>query len=96
MADLFALLDAVPGRENDVLAKIQTAPRVLARVRVREQNFDFLVQVRAPSVLEAREYIQTQLREIPGVARVEEVIDPDDYSSHFRETLSKLRGAAPT
>ena len=90
MATFYALVDALTGREADVERGLMSERRVVAMTRAKEKNFDFLIKFEAPAFDLVDEFLQTNVRRIPGVAGVEIVVDWQDHSQGLRDAAAKL------
>ncbi len=90
MPVFFALVDAVTGREHEVGVALGGVSGLSGFVPCRERNHDFLVKFDASSFDVVDDFLQTHVRQLPGVKGVEIILDWDDYSSNTREAHAKL------
>lgn len=93
MAQFYALVDALPGKEADVEVALRQEPRVVAVVRCKERSHDFLVRFEAASFTVVDDFLQTYVRSIRGVAGVEIVTDWSDHGDAVRGARATLDAA---
>lgn len=90
MPTFYALVDAMTGREDEIEAELRADARVLALARVKERNYDMLIKFEAAGFSLVDEFLQTNVRRIPGVAGVEIIMDWADHSEALRDAKAKL------
>ncbi|HET6403394.1 MAG TPA: hypothetical protein VFH78_02000 [Candidatus Thermoplasmatota archaeon] len=90
MATFYALVDAMTGREADVEKGLRADSRILATMRLKERNHDFLIKFEASAFTLVDEFLQTHVRRIAGVAGVEIIVDWANHAPHVRDAADKL------
>lgn len=88
MPTFYALVDATPGREQDLASTL--ASERIAFVRCKERSYDFLIKFEAPAFDKVDDYLQTHVRRLPGVKGVEIIVDWDDHGPAARDARAKL------
>ncbi|MHB8606057.1 MAG: hypothetical protein ACYDCK_12465 [Thermoplasmatota archaeon] len=90
MPAFYALVDAMPGHEEEVKRGLDGLPRVLAVARAKDRSFDWLIKFEAPSFDRVDDFLQTYVRPLKGVVGIEIISDWDDMSEVVREARKTL------
>ncbi len=90
MPEYHALVDAVPGRQEDVERALRALPNLIGITQCREKSHDFLIKFDAPSAASVDDYVQTLVRPAAGVATVVLVTDWADHGSEAHEARDRL------
>lgn len=90
MPTFHALVDAVPGREAEVGAALRLLPRVRDAVPCKEGSFDFLIRFDAASFDVVDDFLQTNVRRLPGVKGVEVIVRWEDHGPTVAAARERL------
>lgn len=92
MPAFYALVDAVPGKEKAVEARLQQVSRIDGWAPVKSGNHDFLVRFDAESEDKVDDFLQNHVRDIPGVKDIEVVSDFSDHDTAVADARKALQG----
>lgn len=90
MPTFFALVDAVTGHEKAVGGSLARVPRLTGVVPCKAGDHDFLVRFDADAFGVVDDFLQTHVRQLPGVKGVEIILDWADHPPIVREARDRL------
>lgn len=69
-------VDAIPGHEETVEAKLQELPKILSTTRFKEGNFDVAILVDIDDAAERAKFETNHLRRVSHTSQFQHVADP--------------------
>jgi hypothetical protein len=90
MPAFYALVDAVPGQEEKVLAWLRSDAHVQGVVPCKHGNHDFLVRIEAASFDVVDDILRTYVGPMHGVKGTEPIADWDAFGDVVRQARARL------